>query len=248
MIQFELKPENITPYIKHLAGAVESSQVMQILAHVHLMIKQGVLTMTTSNTEMEASVTLPIHISEDITQSFTVSARKLGDILRLVSSDVVMHWVLEDQWVTITADKVQYRLASLEADRFPFIPLKEPDDVIDIPAGLLKRLIEQTAFGVAKQDIRIYLNGLLFDFTPGHITVVASDSYRMCLRTVDFEQSQHKAFQAIVPKKTVLELARLLATIPEEDQVKVSFAENIIHVAYGVWELRSHLIDAHYPP
>ena len=248
VIQFEIVPENITPYFKHLIGAVESSQVMQILAHVHVQLDKGHLIMTTSNTEMEVCVSIPVSITQEHPVFFTVSARKLADILRLISPALPMYWSIDNQWITIQTGSIQYKLASLEADRFPFLPFKEPGSAMSISAVLLKKLIDETAFGIAKQDIRIYLNGLLLDMTPGAITAVASDSYRMCLRTSPFEDVQHQAMQAIIPKKTALELSKLLASVAEDRHVDIAFAENIMYVSCQEWSLRSHLIDAHYPP
>lgn len=248
MIKFELDSGSMAPYLKLLLGTVEASQVMQILAHVHLSIKGQMLQMTTSNTEMEVCVVLPINTPHTGQVSFTVSARMLADIIRLVDADDVMSWSNDGTWVYIAAGKAKYRLATLDADRFPFLVVSDNISGMSIPASILKKLIDQTVFGSSKQDIRVYLNGLLLDFTPGFLTAVASDGHRMCLRSAELSGSQHDALQAIVPRRTALELSKLLATVPEGDEVEIGFSDHIMSVSYGAWTLKSHLIDAHYPP
>ena len=247
MIKFELDPANIAPYLKLLVGTVEASQVMQILAHVHLSLQDQTLIMTTSNTEMEVCVSIPIDTPHVGLTSFTISARKLAEIVRLVNPDEKMVWTTDGTWVHISTGSVQYRLATLDADRFPFLVVSESSSKIMMSAPLLKRLIEQTIFGVAKQDIRVYLNGLLMDFTPGYLTVVASDSHRMCLRSSELGGAQHEVVQALLPRRTALELAKLLGTVPEGEDIAIHFADHIVTVSCGVWLLRSHLIDANYP-
>lgn len=248
LIKFELDPSNIAPYLKLLVGTVEVSQVMQILAHVHLSLQGQTLVMTTSNTEMEVCVKIPVDMEHTGVTSFTVSARKLAEIIRLIDLKETMTWTNDGSWVHIAMGKVKYRLATLDADRFPFLVVSDNRTETQIQASVLRKLIDQTIFGVAKQDIRVYLNGLLLDFTPGHLTAVASDSHRMCLRTSEMDGIQHEVMQAIVPRRTALELTKLLATVPDGDMVSLSFADHIMGVSYGAWSLKSHLIDASYPP
>lgn len=247
MIKFELDPGNIAPYLKLLVGAVETSQVMQILAHVHLSLKGQTLIMTTSNTEMEVCVSIPIDTPHAGLAAFTISAKKLAEIIRLIDHKERMTWTIDGTWVHIAMGKVKYRLATLDADRFPFLVIPENSSGTMIQASLLKKLIDQTVFGVAKQDIRVYLNGLLMDFTPGCLTMVASDSHRMCLRSSELGGLQHEVLQAIIPRRTAIELSKLLGTVSESEEVSVHFSDHIISVNAGSWLLRSHLIDANYP-
>lgn len=246
MIKFELPVSSVAPYLKLLVGTVESSQVMQILAHVHISIQDQVLVMTTSNTEMEVCVSVPL-LEEVGNASFTISAKKLSDITRLMDVNDTMLWVADDNWVYITIARVQYKLATLDAKRFPFLIKESMKEPLFISASNLRNVIDKTVFGVAKQDIRMYLNGLLLDFTPGHLTVVSSDSFRMCVRSFELDGLYNQVLQAVIPKRTALELSKLLATIPEGENVAIAFAENLLSVNYGSWQLTSHLIDAYYP-
>lgn len=244
---FELNPEHLAPYLKLLTGLVESNQVMQILAHIHLTIQDQVLTMTTSNTEMQASIALPVLTASESSMSLTVSARKLTEIMRWMESGSVMSWKYDGQWVHIQSGHVHYRLATLDAERFPFLADFKPDMSFEIEASLLKRLFDQTAFAIAKQDIRVYLNGLLLDWTAGELTFVASDGHRMCLRKTALDVA-YPPIQMIIPRRTVMELSRLLAAVPDQEKVVFAFSSHMMSVSHGVWRMSSHLMDASYPP
>lgn len=248
MLRFEIGVHSIAPFLKVLVGTVENSQVMQILAHIHLAIRNGHLIMTTSNTEMEVSVDVPITIDPSIHAAFTVSARKLSEIIRLVSSEDRMEWSCDGQWVYIVVGKARYRLATFDVGRFPFLLAPSGGSSLSVSAGVLRRLLDQVVFCCAKQDIRIYLNGVLFDATPGSLSMVASDGYRMALRTADLQTVQHDVFQAVIPRRTAFELSRLLSLAAPDQEVGLSFVNHIMTLSYGPWVLRSHLIDAQYPP
>src|SRR3546814_1586003 len=113
----------------------------------------------------------------------TVPARKLFEIVRALPDGSRVTLSFSGEKATLQAGRSRFSLATLPAMDFPNIDELELVERVSLPEATLKELIERTAFGMAQQDVRFYLNGLLLDLRENLLRCVATVGHRLALRS-----------------------------------------------------------------
>src|SRR5512145_762701 len=209
MIVFKAAQEQVLAALQSVAGIVERRHTLPILANVLLRKNGGRIQFTTS--DLEIQVRTSAELGGDAGEfSTTVGARKLIDILRSMPADQTVSLSSSQNKLTLQGGKSRFTLQTLPADDFPLV--QEAADfgpMFSVPQKTLKLLINQVHFAMAVHDIRYYLNGILFVAEGRSLTLVATDGHRLALAqaTLDVEIPKQ---EVILPRKTVLELQRLL--------------------------------------
>jgi DNA polymerase-3 subunit beta len=228
-----------------ICGVVERRQTLPILANVLITIKDGCLSLTA--TDLEIEMIGNVMLSQPVDQgAITVSARKLLDISRALPDDAMLELVLEGDHMILRSGKSRFMLTTLSAHDFPSIESGVFTTEFEISQEKLKKLIGKIYFAMGQQDVRHYLNGALFDINQGVIRCVATDGHRLAFSSIgdiNFEGSNAKV---ILPRKSVLELMRLLDA-NNEAPVRVSVGDNHFRVTSAGFIFTSKLINAQYP-
>ena len=177
--------------------------------------------------------------------STTVGARKLIDILRSLPADQTVTLSSSQNKLTLQGGKSRFTLQTLPADDFPLV--QEAADfgpAFSVPQKTLKSLINQVHFAMAVHDIRYYLNGILFVAEGKNLTLVATDGHRLALAqaTLDVEIPKQ---EVILPRKTVLELQRLLKD--EDTPIEMRFAGNQAKFGFSGMEFVTKLVEGKFP-
>ncbi len=232
----------LTP-LQHIIGAVERKQTLPILGNVLIKSNNGVITLTATDLEIELVARLDVDVSEDI--STTLPARKLLDICKALPINADIVFTIQENKVLLVSGRSKFTLASLPAKDFPGIDEIKLQSNFKIPQSALKLLIDKTSFAMAQQDVRYYLNGMLLELSDESIRLVATDGHRLALSEYQNGTGLNSAKQLIIPRKGVLELARLLVNSDEE--VSVSISQNHIRVETNELLFTSKLIDGKYP-
>lgn len=227
-----------------VSGIVERRHTLPILANI-LLRKQGDdIAFVASDIEVQITTHASFGIGDE-SASTTVAARKLLDILRALPDANDVKIDLSDGRLTVMSGKSRFALQTLDAKDFPAVELPSEWDVsFSMPQKALKHLFNMVHFAMAQQDIRYYLNGLLFVFEPGFIRTVATDGHRLahCGAQVDGIEGKH---DVIIPRKTVLEMQRLLAD--SDDPVQIDVSTGQIRFRFGSVELISKLVEGKFP-
>jgi DNA polymerase-3 subunit beta len=136
----------------------------------------------------------------------------------------------------------------MPAGDFPSLELGEAGLSLDISSSVLKRMLDKTAFAMAQQDVRYYLNGVMLELGSRGLTAVATDGHRLARMTEAVEtgvSDEDERRQVILPAKAVVELRRLLAL--QDGLVRVELSDRSIRVSFGDAVLVSKLVDGRYP-
>jgi DNA polymerase-3 subunit beta len=175
----------------------------------------------------------------------TVGARKLIDILRSLPADQVVTLSAAANKLTLTGGKSRFTLQTLPAEDFPLVnESAEFGPVFSVPQKTLKTLINQVHFAMAVHDIRYYLNGILFVAEGKQLTLVATDGHRLGLAQAQLETDIPKQ-EVILPRKTVLELQRLLKD--EDTPIEMRFAGNQARFNFSGLEFVTKLVEGKFP-
>ncbi|WP_374589320.1 DNA polymerase III subunit beta [Ideonella dechloratans] len=244
MIVLKAAQQQLLGALQAVSGIVERRHTLPILANV-LLRKNGATTeLTTSDLEIQVRTTAELGGDEGAF-STTVGARKLIDILRSMPADQIVSLTAAGSKLTLQGGKSRFTLQTLPAEDFPLV--NEAVDfgpAFSVPQKVLKGLIDQVHFAMAVHDIRYYLNGILFVAEGKTLTLVATDGSRLALAQAELETDMPKQ-EVILPRKTVLELMRLLGT--GEDPIELQFAGNQAKFSFSGMEFVTKLVEGKYP-
>ena len=242
-MKFSIQREAILQPLSQVVGVVERRQTLPVLANFLMVAGDGVLSVTGTDMEVE----LVAKIGADISQpgEITVPARKLVDICRALPDGANITFVQEGNQVLLRAGRSRFTLSTLPASEFPATDDVEAIENINIKESELKNILDKTAFAMANQDVRYYLNGLLLDFNGTVLRAIATDGHRLAICDMDRGAALAEDRQLIVPRKGVLELARMLDGGDEE--VSIGIGKNHIRLVKDGTTFTSKLIDGRFP-
>jgi len=226
-----------------ISNIVERRQTLPILANVHLKKTGDSLVLTGTDLEVEVRCQLDGVNGDD--GETTVTARKLFDICRSLPENAKLAIKTKGDLMDITSGNSHFSLQTRTASEFPHLETLKWDETVSVEQNKLRKLIEHTSFSMANQDVRYYLNGLLIERGNGLLRAVATDGHRLAMSELDIASKSKKEKQAIVPRKAVVELGRLLSD--KDDKVDVTFNDNHMQVTVENITFTSKLIDGRFP-
>lgn len=231
--------------LQKVIGAIEKRQTMPMLGNV--LIESGNGQVRFSATDLE--ITLQAHIDHFTNEdgAVTLPARKLLDICKALPESSEITIEADAEKGTIRTRNSRFTLVCLPAEDFPSLESSSMSEVVEVSAETLKTLLEKTAFAMANQDVRYYLNGLMLEVFPQGLRGVATDGHRLALCEVEANIGEDGGTgeQVIVPRKGVMELLRLLGD--ENGLVRLSLGSRHIQVTTDRGQFTSKLIDGKFP-
>src|SRR5438270_4684386 len=230
--------------LQAVAGIVERRHTLPILANVLLEQKDGHLHVTATDLEMQITAVAELAGKEG--QATTVGARKLQELLRALPDDATINVDASGSRMTVRAGRSRFNLQTLAAADYPRISLgQEQLQTLSLPQKDLRSLIKLAEFAMAQQDIRYYLNGMLLVIDKGSLQAVATDGHRLSYATISVPVSSYARQEVILPRKTVLELGKLLEE--SESAVTIDVLANQVRFRFSNVELVSKVVDGKFP-
>lgn len=252
MILLKANRDVLLKPIQQIAGIVERRHTLPILSNILIQKKGSLIAFIATDIEIQISAALTNETSSEET-SLTVSARKFLEILRaLPTNDELTLSIQANNRLVIQQGRSKFSLQTLSADEFPTI-LAQADSRknLKISERQLKSVINLTSFAMAQQDIRYYLNGMLFVFEPGLMRSVTTDGHRLAYaqcalapQTKQSEQSEEVS-EVIIPRKAINELQKILEDT--DNEIDVFVAANQITFSFRNINIISKLIEGKFP-
>jgi DNA polymerase-3 subunit beta len=243
-MRFVISREALIKPLQLVAGVVERRQTLPVLSNILLVAEGDQLSMT--GTDLEVELVGRVTLEEPAEAgSVTVPARKLMDICKSLPDDARIELALSGQKMVIKAGRSRFSLSTLPAAEFPNVEDSPQALDLNLTQGHLRHLIDQTAFSMAQQDVRYYLNGMLLEEANGQLRAVSTDGHRLATCVADVVADTDSSHQIIVPRKGILELARLLQN--GEDAVRLLIGANHIRAHVGDFIFTSKLVDGKFP-
>ena len=243
-MKFVTNRETLLRPLQLVTGVVERRQTLPVLANLLVSARDGVLTMTGTDLEVEL---VAREGGVDIQQEgeITIPARKLADIWRSLPEDAQVTVEVSGDRATVRSGRSRFTLATLPAEDFPKVESGQDDVEFTARQQELRALLDQVSFSMAQQDVRYFLNGMLLEVAPQHLRTVATDGHRLAMSTMDGAGGAPERLQAIVPRKGVLELSRLLDD--EDQEVLLQLGANHLRMSKGPYTLTTKLVDGKFP-
>jgi len=244
MIVLKSTQDQVLSVLQSVAGIVERRHTLPVLANVLIRKTGNSVQLTTSDLEIQIRTTAELG-GDSGNFTSTVGARKLIDILRTMPADQTVSLESTQNKLVLKGGKSRFTLQTLPAEDFPLVqeaPSFGP--AFSVPQKTLKDLMNQVSFAMAVHDIRYYLNGILFVAEGKQLSLVATDGHRLAYAsaTLDVEVPRQ---EVILPRKTVLELQRLLSDA--EGAIEMRFASNQAKFSFDGMEFVTKLVEGKFP-
>jgi DNA polymerase III subunit beta len=228
-------------------GIVERKNTIPILANVLIEAKGNEVRMLATDLEVALRSRCDAAVAKG--GSLTLPAKKLYEIIKALPETDVR--IQEDKnGVKVAADKFDSRMQTLPREDFPSLPETTGAASSTLPREQLREMVAKTQFAITGEDTRYFLNGALFVLRADSMSLVATDGHRLALVTVNREGSDPavkagEEVKVILPKKTLLELGKLLS----EAEGDISYERGENHLFFGVGDrvLISRMIDGQFP-
>ena len=243
-IKFNIQCRKLLVGLKKVSGVIENAQVMQILSCVKIKMHGSVMLLTASDSDIEISAEIHDNTFDFLQPvNLAVPGKKIFDICRSLPANDELSFELNGSWLTIQSGKSQFKLMSMPVEQFPMIDFAEAEAKLALPQNQVMHALQQTSFAMAVHDVRQFLNGMLLDFKPGQVRLVATDGHRLSLSEIACESSIE--LKKIVPRKAIIELVKLLED--GDGSIMIELANNKIRFTSDAGQLVTGLIQGDYP-
>lgn len=246
MLLLQTDKKTLLAPLQAVTGIVERRHTLPILSNVLIESGEEGVTFTATDLEIQVSAKSEAMRAEQ-TFALTVSAKKLQDILRALPEEqkITLDW--QESRLQVRAGKSRFTLQTLAAEDFPRqSPVETADTEFTLPQKQLRRLLYLAQYAMAQQDIRYYLNGMLLVVAADMLKVVSTDGHRLSYASMPRDEPQSgEDVEAILPRKTVLELLKILDDT--EDRVAIRVGKNQADFRFGDIVLLSKVVDGKFP-
>jgi len=244
-MRFSVSRETLLKPLQMVGNIVERRQTKPVLFNVLIKVSDQQMELTATDMELEMSANIDLDVAE--AGEITVPARKFTDICKALpdGAQIEVNLDFELQRLVVRSGRSRFNLSTLPANQFPNLENIETIEKFQVPQKLLKSLIESTHFAMALQDIRFYLNGMLLEVDQQSLRTVATDGHRLALSERNIDIAPDQLIRIILPRKGVLELAKLLDHA--DTLVDVEIGKNHLRVVDEKFRFTTKLVNGKFP-
>lgn len=244
-MEFSAKKSDLLRELSLTQGVVERKTTIPILSNLLLEFEGSSLRISATDLELGLRCGCAAKVKKD--GAGTVPAKRLLEIIRSLPEAEVRLKILENHWIQLNCERSSFKLVGMARDNFPVLPTV-PKPLATIPAGALAELVQKTIFAISSEESRYTLNGALLLLKPESVSMVATDGHRLALVERDTKiPGLSNELRALVPKKAMGELLKLLTEAEESGEV--AFAKDESHLFFSVGDrvLISRMLTGQFP-
>lgn len=231
--------------IQNVMGAIERRHTLPILSNILFVAEGDTLSLTGTDLEIEL-----VNHNRDVSiiteGRTTIPAKKLMDIVRSLPDDQPLVLSADESKAILTQGKRKYTFQNLSATEYPDLDAWEADNNITIPANALVEAMSASSFSMANQDVRYYLNGMLFELTKEFLFTVGTDGHRLAMSKLPIPAEERTPKQVIIPRKSVMEMTKLIGAVGTSD-ITLTLGQNHLRIAMADLIMTTKLIDGKFP-
>ncbi|CAL4317684.1 Beta sliding clamp [Buchnera aphidicola (Eriosoma grossulariae)] len=216
-----------------------------IINNILINVTKGFLFLISTNLEIEIIAKI-ILSTPYVIGTITIPGRKFLNICRSLPPQSIIQVYLKNDKIILKSNKIFFSLSTLNSKNFPKFPkfINSIQTSFILQEKFLKYMIASTYFCMAKQDIRSYLNGMLFEIKKNNIRSVTTDGYRLAICNISF-QNFISEFSIIISRIGVVELIKILNY--SKDMLKIFITKQSISIQKKDLIFTTKLIDEKFP-
>lgn len=233
----------------HVQSVVERRNTIPVLSNVLLRAENGELSLTATDMDLEIVESVPADIARP--GAATAPAHTLYDIARKLPDGSQVELDASGDVLTLRSGRSNFKLGTLPVEDFPQMTQGDLAHRFSLTAAALKGLIDKTKFAISTEETRYYLNGIYVHATKPKageapaLRAVATDGHRLARVEVALPEGAEAVPGVIIPRKTVLEVRKLLDEAA--DSIEVQLSDTKVRFAFDSITLTSKLIDGTFP-
>lgn len=241
----KIQKEILLKPLQTVVGIVERKQTMPILSNILIEKGNKQICFTSTDLEIQITTTIDSDSEDDEHGAITVNGKKLQEILRILPDQSKVSIEVKDNKAQIKSTKSRFNLQSLPAQDFPKLGNQLANSKkIRIAQSALKKLLISVQIAMAQQDVRYYLNGVLFVIEDDKFRAVATDGHRLAYNAINTTENSEK-YEIIIPRKAITELSKILSDGSEE--IEIEFSSQQLRASFSGIELITKLIEGKFP-
>lgn len=245
-MKFAINRQNLLKPLQAIVSVADKKHTMAILSNILCKVEENKLFLKASDLDTEVIAEVDVDLVSEAGTA-TISARKLIEITRHLSEDAQISIENKENKTTIKAAKGRFVLSSMDPESFPNMQHDLSKTSIQLPQSKLASLLKRVSFAMAHNDVRYFLNGMLWEISDTTFKVVATDGHRLAMSQIDIDSlPTDKTQRIIVPRKSVLELMKILEE-QSDDLIAIRFGNQHFQVKLPQYIFTSKLIDGRYP-
>lgn len=243
MLILQAERDSLLKPLQAVTGIVERRHTLPILSNVLIEGKGGQTKLLATDLEIQIDTAGPEGGAGDF--RITTNAKKFQDILRALFAGALVSLDWDDSRLTLKAGKSRFALQTLPAADFPMMNVGEDiSATFSLEQERFKTMLSQVQYSMAVQDIRYYLNGLLMQVEGSQLRLVATDGHRLAYAACAIDADLPHA-EVILPRKTVLELFKLLNN--PDDPIQIELLDKQVRFQCNGTTIVSKVIDGKFP-
>src|SRR3990172_1232785 len=244
-MEIRVQRNDLAKELQLVQGIVERKSSIPILSNVLCEARAGEIRIAATDLDVSLRCGCAAEVVEE--GSVTLAAKKLYEIVRSLPENDVRLTLESDAWARIRCERVEFRMAGLPREDFPSLPEGKGGRGIELPAKLLRELIQRTAFAITAEDARYYLAGALLVLDKEAVAMVATDGHRLAWAQRKATLKLAEAVRVLVPRKAISELARLIEEAGGDETVSFQQGDGHLLFEIGGRTLASQQVEAQVP-
>ena len=247
-MKFTIKKELLLDALNKVSKAISTKNLIPVLAGIKFELKRGVLTLTASDNDITIQTSIESNNDDfkiESEGSIIIQGKYILDIVRKLPDKYINIEVVDELKILIYTDKSEFNLNGISEKEYPNIGLEESKKKIDLKAGILKSIVNQTAFATSSEESKPVLTGINFNIVGDLLECNATDSYRLARKVIKLDKISEDNYNIVIPSHNIVEFSRILND--ENSDVELHIFNNKILFKNNNLKFESRLINGNYP-
>ena len=248
-MKFTIKKDLLLDALSKVSKAISTKNLIPVLAGIKFELKKKKLTLTASDNDITIQTTIEsVNDDEfkiDSEGSIIIQGKYILDIVRKLPDQYINVEVIDELKILIYTENSEFNLNGISESEYPNVGLEESKKKININAGVLKSIVNQTAFATSNEESKPVLTGINFNIVGDILECNSTDSYRLASKIVKLEKVSEDNYNIVIPSHNLIEFTKILGDDSEE--VEVHIFNNKVLFKNGNLKFESRLINGTYP-
>lgn len=248
-MKFTIKKDLLLDALIKVSKAISTKNLIPVLAGVKFELKKKRLTLTASDNDITIQTSIDSLSDDDFKidneGSIIIQGKYILDIVRKLPDKYINIEVIDELKILIYTENSEFNLNGISESEYPNVGLEESKKKVNMKAGTLKSIVNQTAFATSTEESKPVLTGINFNIVGDVLECNSTDSYRLARKVVKLEKSSEDNYNIVIPSHNLLEFTRILGD--DEEDVELHIFNNKVLFKNGNLKFESRLINGTYP-
>ena len=248
-MKFTIKKELLLDSLMKVSKALSTKNLIPVLGGIKFELKRKKLTLTASDNDITIQAVIESNNEDDFKieneGSIIIQGKYILDIVRKLPDKYINIEVIDELKILIYSDNSEFNLNGISESEYPNISLEESKKKIDIDAGTLKSIVNQTAFASSNEESKPVLTGINFNIVGDILECNSTDSYRLARKIVKLNKVSEESYNIVIPSHNLSEFTKILGD--DEEIVELHIFNNKILFKKSNLKFESRLINGTYP-